>query len=277
VRTALGLVRQALDETPLLGQGGAAPAFGGNQMTAPGGLAGAAPAANLGQDAIDAFARARAANRTWMQTVENTPALAAVRNGMEPDKFVQQFIVGNGNGASVMSVAQMKNQIKGSPEAMDAVRQQIAAYLKQKALGGAADEVGNFSQSNYNAALKAIGERKLNLFFQPDEVNQLKAIGRVASYEQFQPTGSAVNNSNTASTAGAMWLDRIANSSLLSKVPVLGPSVQPAVQNIVIGMKAGQAMNVPSNLGKLQPRVPVAPGMMLSPASLLLQQDDRNR
>ncbi|SDC65147.1 hypothetical protein SAMN05428966_10245 [Massilia sp. PDC64] len=278
VRTALGLVRQALDETPLLGEHGPSPIFGGNQMTVSGGLANAAPVASIGQEALDAFSRARAANRNWMQTVERTPALQAVRDGVEPDKFVQQFIVGSGNGASVMSVAQLKNQIAGSPEAMDAVRQQIAGYLKQKALGGAADEVGNFSQSNYNKALNAIGERKLNLFFSPDEVHQMKAIGRVASYEQFQPVGSAVNNSNTASTAGAMWLDRIANSSLLSKVPVLGPSVQPAVQNIVIGMKAGQALNVPANIAMPVPRAPLlAPGVALGPAAFMLEQDGRNR
>jgi hypothetical protein len=276
VRTALGLVRQALDETPLLGQGAPAAPFGGNQMTAPGGLAGAAPTANLGQDAVDAFGRARAANRAWMQTVESTPALQAVRDGIEPDKFVRQFIVGNGSGASVMSVAQLRNQIGGHPEAMSAVRQQIAGYLKQKALGGAADEVGNFSQSNYNKALAAIGDRKLNLFFQPDEIHQMKAIGRVASYEQFQPTGSAVNNSNTAGTAGAMLLDRIANSALLSKIPVLGSAVQPAAQNIVIGMKAGQAMNVPANLATMPARPPMFnPAMALPP--FLLQQDGQNR
>jgi hypothetical protein len=276
VRTALGLVRQALDETPLLGQGAPAAPFGGNQVSVPGGLVGAAPTANLGQDAIDAFTRARAANRAWMQTVESTPALQAVRDGIEPDKFVQQFIVGNGNGASVMSVAQLRNQIGGHPEAMSAVRQQIAGYLKQKALGGAADEVGNFSQSNYNKALAAIGDRKLNLFFQPDEIHQMKAIGRVASYEQFQPTGSAVNNSNTAGTAWAMLLDRIANSALLSKIPVLGSAVQPAAQNIVIGMKAGQAMNVPANLATMPARPPMFnPAMALPP--FLLQQDGQNR
>jgi hypothetical protein len=35
-------------------------------------------------------------NREWMQIVERTPALQAVRDGVEPDKFVQQFIVGGG-------------------------------------------------------------------------------------------------------------------------------------------------------------------------------------
>jgi hypothetical protein len=278
VRTALGLVRQALDETPLLGQGGPAPTFGGNQVTAPGGLSGAVPSTNLGQDAIDAFGRARAANRAWMQTVESTPALQAVRDGVEPDKFVQQFIVGSGNGASVMSVAQLKNQIKAYPDAMDAVRQQIAGYLKQKALSGAADEVGNFSQSSYNKALNAIGERKLNLFFKPDEVNQLKAIGRVASYEQFQPTGSAVNNANTAAAGGAMLLDRIANSPMVSWLPFGKQAIADPLQNIVVSMRAGQALNVPSNIATPRMRAPLlAPGMALGPAAFMFEPDGRNR
>lgn len=271
-RYALGLVRQALDQTPLLTPQAGASTAGIGQLAAPG-------AANIGQDAIKAFNEARSANRSWMQTVENTPALAAVRDGIEPDKFVNKFLVGSGDGASVMSVAQLKNQIKDTPEAMQAVREQITSFLKQKALNGSEDEVGKFSQSAYNNAFKSIGERKLNLFFKPDEVNQLKAIGRVASYEQVQPVGSAVNNSNTAGTAGAMWLDRVASSPLLSKIPVLGSAIQPAAQNIVIGMKAGNAMNVPMNIARPGARASLlGPGMGLSPAALLLQQqDERNR
>jgi hypothetical protein len=262
-RYALGLVRQALDETPLLNARGPAPIYGGNQLTVPNSLPGAA-AQNLGQDAIDAFSKARAMNRSWMGIVERTPALQAVRDGVEPDKLVQQFIVGAGPKANVMDVAQLKSSIKGSPEAMDAVRTQITAYLKQRALNGAADEVGNFSQSAYNKALNAIGDCKLNLFFKPDEVNQMKAIGRVASYEQFQPSGSAVGNSNTGAVTGAMLIDRIANSPILSKIPVLGAAIQPAAQNISVGLQAGRALNVPATLAK-----PV-PGPALLPQNLLL-------
>lgn len=257
VRTALGAVRQALDDAPLL------------------------PGQQIGQDSINAFNKARGMNRAWMGIVDKTPALQAVRDGIEPDKFVQQFIVGTGQNANVMDVAMLKNSIKGSPDAMDAVRTQITAFLKQKALSGAADEAGNFSQSAYNKALNAIGERKLRLFFESDQINQMKAIGRVASYEQFQPVGAAVNNSNTAGAAGAM-LERLGGSALLNKIPFGKAAVGDPLQNIVIGMQAKKTLDVPQALANGIRRPPLlpaprAPSMALSPAALLGMESEEER
>lgn len=270
VRHALGLVRQALDDTPLISARGAGPAFGGNQVAVPGAMG--APSQNLGQQAIDAFNEARAANRTWMQTVEATPALQAIRDGVEPDKFVQQFVIGNGNGASVMSLAQLKNQIKNIPDAMDAVREQIVAHLKSKALGGAMDEVGNFSQSGYNKALRDIGDRKLNLFFDKSEIAQLRAVGRAASYEQFQPAGSAVNNSNTAAGIGAM-VERLAGSGILSKIPFGKQAIGEPLENIMLGLRSGRALDVPTAIS-VPGRSATSPllrgaGLGVSPAALM--------
>jgi len=220
-RLALGHVRSALDDAPLLeGQG---------------------------QQAIDAFNRARSANRNWMNRVDEVPALAAVRDGVQPDQFVQKFIVGNGGDASLMNVAQLKNMIGNDQQTMQSVRGMIVSDLKQKALNGATDEVGKFSQSSFNKALDAIGDRKLRLFFQPEELNQLRAIGRVASYEQVQPAGSAVNNSNTAGTLFAQVLDKIGSSPLLRKIPLGNQLAEPAL-NASIGIQAKQAANVPSSL-----------------------------
>ncbi|MFZ4874993.1 hypothetical protein ACL9RI_07905 [Janthinobacterium sp. Mn2066] len=247
-RKALGLVRQALDDTPLLdGQG---------------------------QGAIDAFNRARSLNRAWMGIVEKTPALQAVRDGIEPDKFVQQFIVGGGAKASAADLAALRQSVKSSPDALKAVREQIAAHLKTKALNGAADEVGNMSQSAYNKALNAIGDEKLAMFFSKPELDQLRAIGRVASYEQAQPRGGAINNSNSAAAIGNI-LDRIAGSSLLSKVP-FGKSLQEPVQNIAVGFKSSAAMNVPKVLaGNALQRAAGHPvGLVMSPAALMQQQDE---
>ena len=241
-RMALGKVREALDNTPLLdGQG---------------------------QGAIDAFTQARRANAGWMSVVDKTPALKAVREGIEPDKFVSKFIVGSGDDASVSSLTALRDAIKFSPDASAAVRGQIAAHLKTKALGVAQDEVGNFSQSGYNKALTQIGERKLALFFSPEEVAKLKAIGRVASYEQFQPRGSAVNNSNSGALTLAGFFDRLGNSPLLSKIPVVGPLTQEPIRNISIGIRAKQATNVPAGLLVNQPRRPLSLGV--SPAVGLL-------
>lgn len=193
-RMALGLVRQALDDAPLM--------------------------TNQGQGAIDAFNKARLANRQYMSIVDRVPALQAVRDGVEPDKFVQDYIIGNGSKASVMDVAKLKTVIKGSPEAMQAVRNQIMAHIKEQALGkGAADELVTLSQSGLNRALANIGDRKLKLFFSREELAKIKAIAKVASYEQVQPRGSAVNNSNTAGAALASLFDNLANAPLISRLP----------------------------------------------------------
>ena len=254
-RKALGLVRQSLDSTPLL------------------------PGQEIGQGSIDAFNRARAINKSWMDIVEKTPALQAVRDGVEPDKFVQTYIIGNGTNSNVMDVAALKNSIKGSPDAMQSVKDQIVASLKKSALSGAEDETGRLSQSAYNKAIKAIGDRKLGLFFSSEELNQLKAIGRVASYEQFQPAGAAVNNSNTAGTGLAALLDRIGNSSLLSKIPFGGQIAQP-IQNISLGMQSQRALNVPQAMAGTAMPLPQlgmqGQGLLMSPM-IFAQPTDKER
>lgn len=268
VRHALGLVRQALDDTPLMGQ--QAGPLGGNQLVPRGGLGQLAQ--NMGQEAIDAFNKARRMNRSWMQIVEKTPALEAVRDGIEPDKFVQQFIVGSGGKSNAMDVAMLKNSIKADPQAMSAVREQITAHLKNQALSGKADELGaTFSNTQYNKALKAIGERKLKLFFNQDEINQMKAIGRVASYEQVDPSGSAVNRSNTAGAMGGIF-ERIASSPLVGKLPFGKEIVGAPLQNITVGLGSKQVMDAPRWL--VTPRQPVPQGLMMSPAMFMGGEDE---
>ena len=247
-RLALGKVREALDNTSLLdGQG---------------------------QQAIDAFNRARKVNSAWMRVVENTPALQAVRDGVEPDKFVNRYIIGNGDSASVMSVGRLRNLVRSDPEAMTAIRGQITSYIKDKALSGASDEVGNFSQSAFNKALDSIGDRKLSMFFGQDEVNRLRAIGRVASYEQVQPKGSAVNNSNTAGAAIGQMLDKLANMPPLSRIPMGQQLVSQPVQHIAAGLNARTATNIPNSLLLQQSRSPSVLPSALVPGLLSLEQND---
>ena len=247
-RQALSLVRQALDDTPLIeGQG---------------------------QVAIDAFNKARAANRAWMQVVEKTPALEAVRDSVEPDKFVQNFIIGGGEKSTVRSVLNLKEQIKSDTEAMEAVKGAITNFLKSKALSGAADEVGNFSQSGYNRAVASIGERKLRMFFSPTEVAQLKAIGRVASYEQVQPVGSAVNNSNTATTLVSTMLDKIGNSSLLRKIPFGAELAANPVKSISVNVRATKALDASRAIATKQAGTKKLPHVLIP---LLLEEEVASR
>lgn len=228
-RYALGLVRKALDNTPLIG--------------------------TAGEGAKAAFGAARAANKSWMQTVENTPALAAIRDGVEPDKFVQTFIVGKGNAASVGSVSKLRDLIKDVPEAMTAIKNNVAKMLKSQALGGKSDELAKFSSTAYNKALNSIGDAKLSMFFSPQEVQALKAIGRVASYEQFQPTGSAVNNSRTAAALVANVLDTIGGNIVSSKLsggilPGAAKVLSDPLRSSSASIEAGRMIGVPATIMK---------------------------
>lgn len=246
VRKAIGLVRQALDEAPLL-QG-------------------------QGDDAIQAFNQARGLNRNWRTQVERTPALQALEDGAQPDRFVQDYIIRGTGKSNLMDVARLKNAVKDSPEALQAIRGQILSHLKSKATSGKPDEAMTFSQSGYNNALSAIGERKLRLFFTRAEIDRMKAVGRVAMYEQIQPSGSAVNNSNTAAMAIGRLFDGI-----LQKVPFGEAAIGGPAKNIVTTIQGHNMANVPNALNLppvKQPYSTMLPlPLMLTPGLL---EDRRN-
>lgn len=244
-RMALGVVRRALDETPLMP---AAQVNPGNMPAVPGSVP--PSPATLGQQSIDAFNQARQAARQRFGWQESARPIQSALDGAQPDRFVQDFVL-RGSVADARAVAQ--NAPAGE------VRDAILAHLKSKSLGGAADEVGRFSQSAYNKALTEIGDRKLGLFFSAEEVAQLKTLGRAASYMQVQPTGSAVNNSNS----GALLLGR--GMDALDKIPFLGPMVTPALRNLDVSIQQRAAQNIAPGLLAAQAKQPMARGL-LNPA-----------
>lgn len=189
----------------------------------------------VGVDAMRAYTRARDAARRRFQWHEQNPALAAAIDGVAPDRFVQDFVLGGSNSAR--ELAQLRRAVTADPESFEAIRQQIVAHLKDRALTGASDEVGTFSQSGYNKALRAIGDAKLRVFFSEPEIAQMKQLGRAASYLQVQPKGSAVNNSNTASAAFGV-LDRI-----FARVPVVGEFVRQPMGSYLAARNARNALN----------------------------------
>lgn len=261
-RYALGLVRQALDETPVTGLGNQA-FNGGARAVNPGNLP-AIPGqagANIGEEAIAAFNQARGANRAMMQNIEASPALKAIYEGTaSPDKFVERFIISG--SATSKDVQALRAAAAADPDSGAAVRNYLTSYLKEKALNGRSDEIGNFSAAAYNKALRQIGDRKLAAFFDAEQIDQLKAVGRVADYITAQPKGSAVNNSNSGALvlgAGFDVLDRIG-----AKVPFLG--IGPTVQGLTRSVQQGVAQSVAPALL----RAPAArPGLLdsLTPAT----------
>ena len=240
VRMALGVVRNELDNTPVLGLGQQTGAAGARAVN-PGNLPAAPNAPQLGEEAIAAFNQARAANREMMRGVEASPALKAVFEGTAtPDQFVSRYILGK--NATAADVAALRRGLGDNPAAVGAVRDHLVDYLKGKALNGAADEVGKFSSAAYNKALGAIGGRKLAQFFSPEEIAQLRAIGRVGSYMQAQPVGSAVNNSNSGALLAGRGYDFL--KSVVGKIPLGDAALLTPLRNIEISLRQRGAQNV---------------------------------
>jgi hypothetical protein len=234
MRWALGLAREALDDTPLATQ------------------------ANLGRESIDAFNKARAANSAWKREIERSPALKALIDGMEPDKFVDRFIVG-GN-ASAGQVSRLTDLLRTDPQALEAIRQNVVLRLRQ-ASTDASGEIVRFNPSSYNTALNQIGDRKLAALFEPREVEMLRSVGRAGALMKAQPDGSAVNNSNS----GAMLMGQVLGmaDAVAGKIPL---GVDRFIQGTVtVPLSRMNAQRVTPAL-TIQPGVPL--NQRLLPASL---------
>jgi hypothetical protein len=240
---AFGILRRALDDTPLR------PAAQVNPGNLPA-VAGTVPPspAVLGEDAIQAFNRARQANRGFMQRVEQTPALQAAIDGVAPDRFVQKYITGQ--GASARDVQAMRRAMGSDPQALEAVKQTLVAHLKDAATTNTAD-VAKFSPAGYNRALNNIGDRKLAVFFSPSEIELLRSVGRNATLIFAQPTGTAVNNSNTAAMAAGRLLTVL--DTVSGKMPL---GLDTLIQGTMRGVQQGNALRIPTSLLEAPQQVP---------------------
>jgi hypothetical protein len=225
MRRALGIVRQALDDAPLQNS---SPLNPGRVPAVPGTVPASTAAA--GEESLAAFNAARKANREWMQRVENNPALKAVVDGVEPDQFVQKYVIGK--GASAADVAALKAEL--DPSAAAQMRAYLVRHLKDKATGGDED-ITKFAGKTYRDALRELGD-KLPVFFSKDEIQKLNDLGNAAKYMQAQPAGSAVNNSNSGALIIGRGLDML--ESLAQKAPI----GRGAITGVIQGMQQRQVL-----------------------------------
>lgn len=268
-KAAIAAVRDALEAAKPRATGRP---VGGNQIVDAGLLAGAqAQADDTAASALKAFDEARSFARNRRNWQESAAGIADALDGVPPDKFVENYILGSSNKASAEQVRKLAAEMnKAGLTPM--VKQHIAAWIKSKAtgdlIGESANDVTRFSAEGIKSALKQIGDDKLKLFFSPEEIAKIKAVRRVAKYETVQPTGSAVNNSNTAAATLVPMLEMVGNNRLLSRVP-LGDAVRKAGQNWVNQINIKHAQNIPQGL--LSPvMTPGAVNPLLSPASVLM-------
>jgi muramidase (phage lysozyme) len=263
VKQALSLVRQAIDETeikPIKKE------FGGNQLVTESGAKYLQGKDAESQQLLDALNQARSSHKARMDWQQSSNPIEATINGMQPDNFVKKFVL-SGTVADAAAVASA-----GNPTA---TKNAILSHLKEKALGvGQTDEVGKFGARTFNKALADIGDKKLELFFNKQELDELKRIGRVGTYMTNQPVGTAVNNSNSGALVIGSMIDGIATLAGFSPVgigaslavPVAKSVGSKALRNVTSASAQKDALRIAE---ALQNRVPgIALGDTVSPAVL---------
>lgn len=172
-KMAIGTLRKSLNEAPI--------------------------ADSLGEGSMQAYKGARQLAAQRFGLIDNIPAYKAAIEGVEPDsRFFNKYLM----GAAASKVAPtLELAEKANPGITNQVQSTAIGLLKKKALSGAADENGLFSQAAYNKALNDPFSRPIyEQIFKgsPEILGHLDRIGRVSSNILAFPKGSAVNTSNTA-------------------------------------------------------------------------------
>lgn len=262
---AYGIVRQALDDAPLMG----APKVNPGNLPA---VAGTVPPSTglLGQDAIDAFNTARSSARGRFAWQESAPGIERALGGANADTFIRDNIIST--SAGLKDVAALAREVGANPQAREAVRGALVQHLQDAGIGkGNTAQTANFSGRGWGAALDSIGTRKLALFFDAEEVAQLQAIGRVGAVETFQPRGSGVNNSNSATTLlGATSAISKYLKPLAQKLPFGQEAIGAPLNHLTLSLMQRGTQNVPASLVRRTPGQLVPPGGLLAPYALPL-------
>jgi hypothetical protein len=230
---------------------------GGGAVVPQGMANGMRQADNAATDAIGAINQARGATRAAYAFEDSNPLVRNVLSGgatSDPQRIAQRFVLGGTANEAADLVRQM------GPQGLTPIKEAIVADLKSKALSGASDEVGKFSQSAFNKALNAIGERKLSILFTPEELQALRTNARVASLMQAQPVGSAVNNSNTAALLFGKGVDFLGASQL--------PFVSNALNSARVTMGNRQMQNLAPGLLAEQAKRPFMGGLIAPAAAI---------
>lgn len=232
------------------------------------------------EDSMAAINQARAATKAAYAFEDSSPLVRkALSDGSMSDPTrLGEYLLRSTPDEAAEIARLLGNEGKGLARAA------IATHIKQKALNGASDEMGNVSQKALNSAIKSMGEEKLKLFFLDDEIAQLKRLGRVASYVQAQPAGSAVNNSNSGAMVVGKGLDLLTGIS--SKIPLLNIDQQidaltttfyrnPQAMNATAGIfvKPEQGAGLLSSAG----RGAVAGGLLSSTPLLATAEEPKKR
>jgi hypothetical protein len=204
---ALGKVREALEDLPLVGE--------------------TKELKILADDARNA------AKQRFDLLSEDKAYKAAVNGKVYADDFINKFVV-NGKKKDIDTMVSHLGQDSTARQVMAAG---IVNWLKSKS-GILNDGSGTFSQKGFNKALENIDPKILNIVG-PEVNQQLKALGNTARNIQERPAGAYVNESNTFTSALG---EKAANVAEKGANYFIGGGVVPVgtmTRNLVSGVKEG--------------------------------------
>jgi len=168
----------------------------------------------------DAFAPARLAASQRFKLQERLPALeAAISNPRGDEQLVQKFIV-RGNAKDLATLAEFLKT--NSPDLYNQMKAQLGQYIQRAAFGeNVAGDKAVRAESLAQTIRQLGGRAKLKAFFTDEEILDLEAASRVASYMVSPPGFAPVNYSGSGA----------ALFNLAQQVPGVGEGVS-LIRNI---------------------------------------------
>ncbi|WP_104488833.1 hypothetical protein [Acinetobacter indicus] len=195
-----------------------------------------------GNDAAQLYQFAREAHKTSRSLQAKIPLLQDVlkqqsRGSVNYDDLYKKHILNGKVDELAQTIGVLKNT---NPQAVADIQQEVIKDISAKAVNAN----GQFSPAGMKRALDALGDRKLNVLFSPDQVKRLKNIREAGHYAVTQPAHAAVNNSNTASGLMNYFGGILKNLGEWGQyVPVVGNNVVQPVKGATQRLASSQAIN----------------------------------
>lgn len=181
---------------------------------------------------VPSLQAARSAARERFGMRDSSNATAAAAEGVEPDKFFRKYVL-NGEVRDLRGLKAALTTEAGGTAATgsteqawrDVQAQTIRHLLETAQTKGKAGE--SFSGAAMKKAMKEIGDERLKVIFEPEQLAALQKYARVAENVSTEPAFAAVNHSNTAPTLAQYVGDVLRQTGKLpfvrhAALPVIG-------------------------------------------------------
>jgi len=190
----------------------------------------------------DAFSQARDAARARFKAFETKLVNSIVEDKTSPDKAFQKVL-----SADQRDLVGLKKNLLSSPDgaaAWEQIRKQVIQHIWDKAYPSIPGAEEMFSGTNFQKALSKLGDRRLQVLFEPQEVQKLREIAKAGVAMTRTPPYSAVNWSNTAPATYQLLKNMGGN------IPFLGNSISNAAESGIKWAQVNEALaGLPTNPG----------------------------